>query len=69
MKEDILISAPAQDTSIILVYLDLTAVGRSGNVYKLAHEMINSTVVSDTNFITWLDAEEIYGDKLSNWLK
>lgn len=64
-----MISTLAQDTSIIPVSLDLTAVGRSGNVYKLAHAMINSTVVSDTNFITWLDAEEIYGDKLSNWLK
>lgn len=61
-----MISTLAQDTSIILVCSDLIAVGRSGDVYKLAHEMINSTIMSDTNFITWLDAEEIYGDKLSN---
>lgn len=41
--------------------------GRSGDVYKLAHKMINSVVMFDMNFITWLDAEEIYEDKLSNW--
>lgn len=41
--------------------------GRSGNVYKIAHKMINSIVVFDMNFIIWLDAEEIYEDEFSNW--
>lgn len=29
--------------------------------------MIYSIVMFDMNFITWLDAEEIYEDKFSNW--
>lgn len=36
-------------------------------MYKLAHKMMYSIVMFDMNFITWLDAEEIYEDKFSNW--
>lgn len=31
--------------------------------------MINSIVMAGMDFITWLDAEEIYEDKLSNWTR
>lgn len=36
-------------------------------MYKIARKMINCIVMFDMNFIIWLDAEEIYEDKFSNW--